>query len=107
MICGVLGEFCIPDIQSSTFKAYETSSARQFMLLFIAPIIFAEGYGMKSILFFENLSRILSHAFLGTTISAIVVAGFVYYLSPATGGVKVEFLECMTFGSLISATDPV
>lgn len=87
---------------------YEDQSARQFMLFFIAPIIFAEGYGMKSRQFFENITRILSHAFIGTVISAFVVAAFVYYLPPLTGYPhQIPFIQCMTFGVLISATDPV
>lgn len=97
-----------PNISSSTIMLYEDQSARQFMLFFIAPIIFAEGYGMKSRQFFENITRILTHAFVGTVISSFIVAAFVYYLPPLTGYDKtIPFIQCLTFGVLISATDPV
>jgi NhaP-type Na+/H+ or K+/H+ antiporter len=109
VVCGGLGHIgAVPLVSRSAFAAYEASSARQFMLLFIAPIIFAEGYGMKSLMFFENLSRILTLAFVGTVLSTVVVALFVYYLPPLTGYTgTLPWLECLTFGSLISAVDPV
>lgn len=110
VVVGVLAGLVIKfSAMSETYiTEYEDKSARQFMLFFIAPIIFAEGYGMKSRQFFENISRILSHAFIGTVISAFVVAAFVYYLPPVTGYKStLPFIQCMTFGVLISATDPV
>jgi sodium/hydrogen exchanger 3 len=106
VVAGLIIKFT--PLAEETITQYEDQSARQFMLFFIAPIIFAEGYGMKSRQFFENISRILSHAFIGTVISAFVVAAFVYYLPPATGyKTTIPFIQCMTFGVLISATDPV
>jgi len=118
VVIGVVAGFIIelfPDVKQATITQYEDQSARQFMLFFIAPIIFAEGYGMKSRQFFENITRILTHAFIGTVISSFVVAAFVYYLPPLTGyqptqpasSDRIPFIQCMTFGVLISATDPV
>lgn len=96
-----------PEVNRSTFQKLEDMSARQFMLVFIAPIIFAEGYGMKSQQFFDNITRILLHAFLGTLISALVVAVAIFYLVPLTGALKLELSECLAFGAMISSTDPV
>ncbi|CAE7662387.1 SLC9A8 [Symbiodinium microadriaticum] len=96
-----------PEVNRSTFQKLEDMSARQFMLVFIAPIIFAEGYGMKSQQFFDNITRILLHAFLGTLISALVVAVAIFYLVPLTGALKLELAECLAFGAMISSTDPV
>merc|ERR550539_714531 len=54
------------------------------------------------------MPRILSHAFLGTLLSTIVVAVGVFYVSPLIGvPLHITFAECLTFGALISATDPV
>mmetsp|Transcript_2704 Transcript_2704/g.7700 ORF Transcript_2704/g.7700 Transcript_2704/m.7700 type:complete len:621 (-) Transcript_2704:74-1936(-) len=101
-----------PNVTQETFQKLEDYSARQFMLIFIAPIIFAEGYGMKSHQFFENISRILCHAFLGTLISTLVVGALVFLLVPLTGGVPADtgaltLPECLAFGAMISSTDPV
>merc|ERR1719182_309420 len=96
------------DIGTQYFLKFEDQSALQFMLVFICPIIFAEGYGMESRLFFDNLSRILAHAFLGTVISTVIVGFMVYELAPLTGFVSnnkcpLTLAECLAFGSLISA----
>merc|ERR1712137_1276773 len=37
-----------PEIKTHTIKSFEDMSARWFMIAFIAPIMFAEGYGLKS-----------------------------------------------------------
>eukprot|EP00927_Polykrikos_kofoidii_P038140 TRINITY_DN3241_c0_g1_i1.p1 TRINITY_DN3241_c0_g1~~TRINITY_DN3241_c0_g1_i1.p1 ORF type:complete len:599 (+),score=92.42 TRINITY_DN3241_c0_g1_i1:195-1799(+) len=92
------------------FEKFEDLSARAFMLVFIAPIIFAEGYGLKSRQFFRNTFRIMTSAFLGTVISTIVVAYTVFYLPPVTGlppSMQLSLAECFCFGAMISATDPV
>lgn len=108
----VAGAFALafPTFGRSSLVALEDSSAQEFMVLFLAPLIFAEGYGLKSRKFFDNLARILTHAFLGTLLSSIVVAAGLYYLPPLTGvsaWAKLNFAECLTFGALISSTDPV
>ncbi|CAJ1335151.1 unnamed protein product [Effrenium voratum] len=96
-----------PEVNRNTFRKLEDMSAKQFMLVFIAPIIFAEGYGMKSQQFFDNITRILLHAFLGTLISALVVGLALQYLAPLTGGPQLGLAECLAFGAMISSTDPV
>mmetsp|Transcript_10625 Transcript_10625/g.23199 ORF Transcript_10625/g.23199 Transcript_10625/m.23199 type:complete len:724 (-) Transcript_10625:92-2263(-) len=99
-----------PSVNRNTFQKLEDTTARQFMLIFVAPIIFAEGYGMKSHRFFENISRILTHAFLGTFISTLVVGMAVFYLVPAFDpGLTpaLSLAECLSFGAMISSTDPV
>lgn len=106
-VCGAVG-IEIPGISNKTFLNFENENAFAFMLVFICPIIFAEGYGMKSREFFENISRILGHAFLGTVISTVIVGLAVHYLPPLTGfPITFTMAECLAFGALISATDPV
>lgn len=94
-----------PEVNRNTFQKLEDLSAKQFMLVFIAPIIFAEGYGMKSQQFFDNITRILLHAFLGTAISTLVVAISLHWLP--TPPVQLSMAECLAFGAMISSTDPV
>eukprot|EP00927_Polykrikos_kofoidii_P031641 TRINITY_DN27180_c0_g1_i1.p1 TRINITY_DN27180_c0_g1~~TRINITY_DN27180_c0_g1_i1.p1 ORF type:complete len:553 (+),score=54.16 TRINITY_DN27180_c0_g1_i1:53-1711(+) len=91
-------------------SSFEDMAALEFMLVFAAPIIFAEGYGMKSRQFFSNIGRILTHAFLGTVVSSVVVAVIVFKLPDWAGlapELKLSLAESLAFGAMISATDPV
>ncbi|KAG9323546.1 hypothetical protein KVV02_003070 [Mortierella alpina] len=79
-----------------------------FFNLLLPPIILNSGYEMKQARFFRNLGSILTFAFVGTFISALVVGTLVYLLS-LTGleSLQLSFLDSMIFGSVLSATDPV
>ncbi|KAK3811332.1 MAG: Sodium/hydrogen exchanger family-domain-containing protein [Benniella sp.] len=79
-----------------------------FFNLLLPPIILNSGYEMKQARFFRNLGSILTFAFVGTFISALVVGIMVYLLS-LTGleSLQLSFLDSMIFGSVLSATDPV
>ena len=46
-------------------------------------------------------------AFLGTFVSAFSVGGLLYAFASGSGNSPLSFIECLAFGSLISATDPV
>ncbi|KAG6515376.1 hypothetical protein ZIOFF_025788 [Zingiber officinale] len=57
--------------------------------------------------FFSNFGAIVTFAILGTCIAA-VVTGFLVYLGGLTFLMyKLPLVECLMFGALISATDPV
>eukprot|EP00434_Breviolum_minutum_P038193 symbB.v1.2.033873.t1/scaffold4272.1/size42089/4 len=62
---------------------------------------------MKSQQFFDNITRILLHAFVGTTISTFVVAFILHWLLPLTSTLQLSMAECLAFGAMISSTDPV
>lgn len=62
---------------------------------------------MKRRFFFQNVCSILTFAIIGTLVSTITI-GIALYMVGAVGlSLKLSFAECLTFGSLISATDPV
>ncbi|XP_020590365.1 sodium/hydrogen exchanger 6-like isoform X2 [Phalaenopsis equestris] len=71
------------------------------------PIIFQSGFSLAPKPFFSNFGAIITFAILGTFIAS-VVTGLLVYL----GGLifimyRLPLFECMMFGALISATDPV
>jgi NhaP-type Na+/H+ or K+/H+ antiporter len=78
-----------------------------FFLLLLPPIVFEGGYNMRRQKFFANFAAISVLGVLGTLVSAAVVGALLYLL--ARGGVifELSLVECLLFGSLISATDPV
>ena len=49
----------------------------------------------------------MTYALLGTTVSAVVVGFSMYGLGLVGLAHPLEFIEAFSFGSLISATDPV
>ncbi len=84
-------------------------SPKVFFFVLLPPIIFNSGYNLKRELFFRHLAPISLFACFGTAISTFVVAGILQIVKKLglTGGFKPHFTELLTFGSLISATDPV
>ncbi|KAM7446140.1 sodium:proton antiporter [Porites harrisoni] len=79
-----------------------------FFYVLLPPIIFYAGYDMKKRFFFRNIGAILTYAFVGTTVSCVVFGSTMYaYTKFATVDKDFDFLECLLFGALISATDPV
>ena len=79
-----------------------------FFYVLLPPIIFFGGYSLKRRYFFRNLGAICVYAFFGTSISCLVVGVMTYYFNRMTGVIETfDFTECLLFGAMISATDPV
>ncbi|CAN8240469.1 unnamed protein product [Cochlearia groenlandica] len=83
----------------------------EFFFLFLLPpiILYPLNRSFSSACkpFFSNFGAIVTFSVLGTFVASIVTGVLVYL-----GGVmflmyKLPFVECLMFGSLISATDPV
>ncbi|EST08042.1 Cation/H+ exchanger [Kalmanozyma brasiliensis GHG001] len=74
----------------------------------LPPIILASGYDLRQENFFRNFGTILVFAFAGTVISAVVIGVIVYLWSLLQlESISLTLLECLIFGSTLSATDPV
>ena len=88
-----------------TCTSSDTISLREKVLL--PPIIFESGFSMRPRPFFHNFGAICTLAFVGTFVSALSIA-LVMWVAGAVGMTySFSFVECMIYGSLISATDPV
>jgi len=79
-----------------------------FFIFLLPPIIFNTGLRMGP-LFFRHITPIIMFAILGTAISAIVTALILYGFVKLglSGGFEPTLAELLTFGALISSTDPV
>jgi NhaP-type Na+/H+ or K+/H+ antiporter len=79
-----------------------------FFIFLLPPIIFNTGLRMGA-LFFRHITPIVMFAVLGTAISAISTALFLWVVVNVglSGGFQPSFAELLTFGALISSTDPV
>lgn len=78
-----------------------------FFIVLLPPIIFHSGLEVKQTTFFRNIGTICGLAFLGTLLSAIVVSSIMYEAGEAGMIYPTTKTEALTFGALISATDPV
>ncbi|GAA0154012.1 secondary carrier transporter [Lithospermum erythrorhizon] len=65
------------------------------------------GFSLAPKPFFSNFGAIVSFAILGTFIASIVTGVLVYLGGALFLMYKLPFVECLMFGALISATDPV
>src|SRR4051795_9999707 len=79
-----------------------------FFNLLLPPIILSSGYELHQGNFFRHIGTILTFAFAGTFISALVL-GLILYLWTRIplDGLKITFVEAMSVGATLSATDPV
>ncbi|KAF5326457.1 hypothetical protein D9611_000965 [Ephemerocybe angulata] len=79
-----------------------------FFNLLLPPIILNSGFELKQENFFRNFGSIIVFAFGGTFISAVGVGVLVHiYSFLGIEGMDLSLVECLAFGSTLSATDPV
>ncbi|EDO43052.1 predicted protein, partial [Nematostella vectensis] len=96
-----------PD-ETNEIESRATFNPEIFFYVLLPPIIFYAGYSMQKRYFFRNLGAILTYAFFGTTISCFATGSLIYGFNVWTGVTKdFDYPECLLFGALISATDPV
>ncbi|XP_030605493.1 sodium/hydrogen exchanger 1 isoform X2 [Archocentrus centrarchus] len=86
--------------------------SRLFFLCLLPPIILDAGYFLPIRPFMENLGTILIFAVVGTLWNAFFVGGLLYavcQIRPENPSFlhQIGLLQCLLFGSIISAVDPV
>ncbi|KAK9466013.1 Cation/H+ exchanger [Lipomyces arxii] len=79
-----------------------------FFNMLLPPIILNCGYELHLINFSRNIGTILTFAFAGTFISAVVL-GCILYIWAFLGleGLSISFVAALGVGATLSATDPV
>ncbi|KAL4909465.1 hypothetical protein BDW74DRAFT_165906 [Aspergillus multicolor] len=79
-----------------------------FFNLLLPPIILASGYELHQANFFRNIGTILTFAFAGTFISALVLGLVLFaWTRIPLDGFSISFVEAISVGATLSATDPV
>ena len=97
-----------PPDEGNEIESKSSFNPEIFFYVLLPPIIFYAGYSFQKRYFFRNLGAIMTYAFFGTTISCIVTGSMVFGFNVWTGVTEdFDYAECLLFGALISATDPV
>jgi len=78
-----------------------------FYLLLLPVLIFNSGIELNITAFYQNFLAIMVYANIGTIINAVVVAAMMYYFGYLNFITPLWLSEAISFGALISATDPV
>lgn len=102
----------IHNVEQNDMLRKVTFDPEVFFNILLPPIIFHAGYSLKKRHFFRNLGSILTYAFIGTAVSCFVIGNLMYgvvKLMQVVGQLmdKVYYTDCLFFGAIISATDPV
>ncbi|XP_061607802.1 sodium/hydrogen exchanger 6-like isoform X2 [Phyllopteryx taeniolatus] len=99
-------------VQDDEMLRKVTFDPEVFFNILLPPIIFHAGYSLKRRHFFRNIGSILAYAFMGTVVSCFIIGlimyGFVSFMKVVgqLGG-DFYFTDCLFFGAIVSATDPV
>ena len=96
-------------LTEGTFIQNTVSFDYQFFFnLLLPPIILASGYELHQANFFRNIGTILTFAFAGTFISAVVLGLFLWlWTQLPLDRFSISFVEAISVGATLSATDPV
>ncbi|XP_063046493.1 sodium/hydrogen exchanger 6a isoform X2 [Engraulis encrasicolus] len=102
----------VDEVQDNEMLRKVTFDPEVFFNILLPPIIFHAGYSLKRRHFFRNMGSILAYAFLGTVISCFIIGLLMYgivTLMKQVGqlGGDFFFTDCLFFGAIVSATDPV
>ncbi|XP_032082264.1 sodium/hydrogen exchanger 7 isoform X2 [Thamnophis elegans] len=102
----------IHNVEQNDILRKVTFDPEVFFNILLPPIIFHAGYSLKKRHFFRNLGSILTYAFLGTAVSCFIIGNLMYgvvKLMKLVGQLsdKFYYTDCLLFGAIISATDPV
>lgn len=79
-----------------------------FFNLLLPPIILNSGYELHQGNFFRNIGTIITFAFAGTFLSAVVIGMLLFlYTRLPLEPLEMTFIDAISVGATLSATDPV
>lgn len=108
IFAGMLVGFILRMTSSSFVQSVVSFDYQFFFNLLLPPIILASGYELHQANFFRYIGPILTFAFAGTFISAVVLGVLLYvWTRLPLYGFKISFVEAFSVGATLSATDPV
>lgn len=81
--------------------------SKVFYEILFPPVIFNAGFTLKQRNFMRNIGSIATYAIIGTFVSTIVMSMSIYGINKAAHFASLDFIECIMFGALLSATDTV
>ncbi|GAA98722.1 uncharacterized protein L969DRAFT_92119 [Mixia osmundae IAM 14324] len=105
---GMFVGFVIRVLPGDAIQGMLTFKSTIMLNVLLPPIILNSGFELRQENFFRNFGVILTFAFTGTFISAIVL-GVLVYIWALLGleGLSLTLIECLIYGTTLSATDPV
>ncbi len=106
MFGGIVCSLIISFLFSRKNELLEFNSSLFYYIL-LPPIIFNSGLDIDFSCFKSNLFAIMLYANIGTLINCFVVCFLLYFLGIVNASTPITIAEGMSFGSLVSATDPV
>jgi len=107
LIMGALVSASAIMMGNDVMSEHEKFDFEFFMTWLLPPIIFEAGYNMNVGAFINNIGPTMFYAFIGTFASTFVVGGICWQAGQWGWCYPLSMLASLTFGSLISATDPV
>ena len=92
----------------NSITAYVSFDYQIFFNLLLPPIILNSGYELHQANFFRSIGTILTFAFAGTFLSAVVIGLLLWlYTRVPLEGIEMTFIDAISVGATLSATDPV
>lgn len=107
IILGITAGFIIKLTDSPPILSFNENL---FFYLLLPPIILESAYSLHDKAFFHNLPAILLYAVIGTILNVVLIGLTLYWLANYNvfgPNVRINFWECLTFSTIISAVDPV
>ncbi|KAJ1906347.1 monovalent cation:H+ antiporter, CPA1 (nhx1) [Coemansia sp. IMI 209127] len=108
IFAGMVVGFILRFSTGSYIKRIVTFDHTIFFNMLLPPIILNCGYNLQKTSVARNMPSVLTFAFIGTAISAIVI-GVLVQIYSFTGieSIGFSFLDSLILGTILSATDPV
>jgi len=105
----IVGLVSLPFPNSSSLLELFTPNtfSKVFYEILFPPVIFNAGFTLKQRNFMKNIGSIATYAVLGTIVSCIILSMTLYGINKAAHFADLDFIECVMFGALLSATDAV